>query len=489
MTENETPQPDAQATPEEAPEVTAPATETGDDAESPKVSYRLVKTEHQEGSVNRYTVEVETQVFDEKMETIFHDLKKTVLIDGFRPGKAPVQLLKIRFGEEAQKDALNDLAENVAKQIVESESLQSVGDPSLADSKVEQGKPVEMQIDIEAMPQIDATGYTDNEIEVEVEPVTDETVDRQIEYIRDANATYETTKTTKKYAPGDGASLDLEVTDSEGKRMASLCRENAFMRDPQAALPSEVAKALVGKKVGDVVTQAVERTVKNRKGEEVTHKDTYAVTIKEIKERKVPELDDEFAKDVGDFATLADLRKRVRDDLTQQSEARKREQIMEKLFDRLIEANAFDAPKTIVAAQEYQTIVRDTNQMRAMGIDLAAMGMSTEGYLNSAKSNATRFVKVNLLVNAIAKKESIEVGDADVDKEIERRAEAEGRKPLAIRARLEAEKKLDSLRRSLVVDKVEDFLIARNKIHETVPAKKEPEAETPKTPRRKKKEA
>lgn len=427
------------------------------------VPFDVKNTSEEDGSIHRYSVEIGRNHLDDKMSEVLQELRKTVAIEGFRPGKAPLNLLRIRFGKDAEKDALNDLAKNVAGQIVEKESLDVIGDAALHDFKVEEGKPVCLDVDIEVRPQLDVKGYTGNTFEVEVPEVSDEQVEDQLKQIQEANATFEEPKDKNKgFAKGNAVTLDIKVTDKDGQPLQSLCQMDQFVRDPFENLPSEVAEAMLDKKAGDVVEQAVERTVTNREKEEVTYRDTYVVTIKDVQVRKVPRLDDDFAMDVGDFKDLSALRDRIRSDLQQQADDQKRQNAMDKILSHLIEENPFPAPRTIVAAQEYQTIMRDSNQLEQMGMSFEDLGVTPDGYLEQARANSERFVKINMLVNAIAKQESLEVTDADVDKEIERRAEAEGRKPLAIRARLEAERRLDGLKRELIVGKVEDFLMSNN---------------------------
>ncbi|MFP4580415.1 MAG: trigger factor [Candidatus Sumerlaeia bacterium] len=473
MTENEKNQ-DTQA--DESPEEsTVPAaTETSEETDA--IPYTLKDTSEEEGSVKRFTVEVEREIFDAKLNEVFQDLRKTVAIDGFRTGKAPVGLLRKRFGKEAEKDALNEMAQKVAEGLVKESGIEAVGDPILHDSTVEAGQPVTLVIDYEYRPEIDVQDYEGGEYEVAVQKVSEDLVDQQLQQIRDSNTTFEEPEDKDKaFEKGDAVTVDMVVTDAEGNRMESLCRDDAFLRDPFEQLMPEVAEALVGAKAGDTVTQEVSRTVKNREGEEVTHTDTYLMDIKDIKVKVVPELDDEFAKDVGEFETLEDLKNRIRDDLKNQAEQDKRQKAVDKIFDHLIEKNQFEAPRSIVAGQQYQSVMRDQQYLQQMGVSFEALGMNQETYLENAKKNAEHFVKINLLVNALGKKAELEVTDEDVDKEIERRAEEEGRKPLAIRARLESEKQLDNLKRELFINKVEDFLIEKNNIKEVEPKRQEEE--------------
>ncbi|HBF34317.1 TPA: trigger factor [Candidatus Sumerlaeota bacterium] len=439
-----------------------------------KVPFTLKETREEEGSVRRCVVETPRDVFDAKLAEILKDLRKNVVLDGFRPGKAPLQLLRNRFGKDAQQDALTAMAENIGKQIVESEKLELIAEPQLAGSTVEAGNPVTIEVDVEYRPVLDPSGYTGGEYEVESVEVADETIENEVKHIQESNATFESKE--KAFEKGDAVTVDMHVTDVTGKPMESLCRENVFLRDPQSALLPEVSEKLIGTKAGDVFEAKVSRTVKNRKGEDVTHEDTYKVSVKEVKVRVLPTLDDEFAKDLGDFATLADLKSRIRKDLEEQTEQRKRGQAVGKILDKVIEDNKFDAPRSIVAHQQYQAAMRDMQMMERSGMDLESMGISVEKYLADARVNAERFVKINLLLNAIADKEKLEVTEEDIEKEIARRAETEGRKPLAIRAKLEAEKRLEQFKRELLVNKVEDFLMEKNQIKIVAP-KEETKAE------------
>jgi trigger factor len=421
------------------------------------ISYTMKGVADREGSVKRYTVEIERIVYEKKLVEMYRDLRKSVVIDGFRKGKAPVQLLKNRFGKEAQEDSFRDMAMNIADQIVENDKIAVIGDPSLEGSKAEEGQPVELEIDIEVQPKIDPAGYTGHTVEVELEAIPADAVARELESVREANATYEELGEERGYAKGDAVTCDIEVVDADGKRMESLCQKNAFLRAPEQTFLPEVVADLAGKKPGDSFTTVCERTVKDD-----TYKDTFTIAVKEIKKRVLPDLDDDFAQDVGDFKSLDDLKTRIAQDLEEQREHQKRQMAIEKLLDKIIEANPFDAPRTVVAQQEYQTIMRDSRTLQQMGLSFETMGQTTESYLENTRANAQRFVKVSFLINAIAEKEDLKVSDEDIEKEIQRQAEATGRKALAVRARLEAQKQLDNLRRSLLVGKVEEFLMAGN---------------------------
>lgn len=441
-------------------------TEKTTEQETAQVDFEIKETREEEGSVKRFVVETARETLDSRLDDVLKELKQSVTIPGFRPGKAPLALLRKQFGKDAEKDALNSLAEDVARQIGEKEDIELLGQPTLHDSKVGASGPITLEIDLEHKPVIQVEEYQGREYEVEVPPVTEELVEKQIKEIQEANVTYEVPEDKDRaFAKGDGLNVDMEVTDKDGNLMEMLSRDNAFLSDPFQNLPSEVAEALVGKKAGDKVEVDSSRTVNTAEGEEVEHKDHYVVTLKEVKERVRPELDDDFAAEVGEFKSMDELRQRIRDDLQQMRNRREREGAMDKILTHLTEKNAFDAPKSVVSMQQYQTMMRDYQQLQQMGLSLEAMGMDSKAYAQHAKEGAEKFVKANYLIEAIAKQEEIAVTDEDVEKEIERRAEEEGRKPLAIRAKLEKEEGgLEQLKRQLEMSKVEDFLLEKNTI-------------------------
>lgn len=470
MSENDQNQNDAVQPETEAAAAALPQLATEEEASVP---FTTKGVEDQPGSVKRFTVEVERAHYDAKLDKILGDLNKTMVVEGFRRGKAPLRLLRNRFGKEAQEDAIRSLAEGISRQLTLENGLSPLGEPEIAESKVEENAPVEIKIDIDVVPKIEPEGYTGLDIEVEVSEPTDAKVDSQLEMIRNANATYEVAPEGKVLEKGDGATLDIEVKDEAGNRIDSQCQENVFLRDPLESLPAGIAQAVAGKKAGDVVTQEITRHGQSKSGKEITHKSVYTVTIKEIKTKVLPALDDEFAKDVGDFADLAALRKRILDDLAQQHERAKCNQAVDKIMENVFEKVPFEAPRKIVAAQAYETIMRDSRRLESMGLSLSALGQSTEGYMENARRNSERLVRMNLIINAIAEKEHLKVTDEDLDKEINRQAEESGRKPLAVRARLEAEKRLENLKESLLVGKVEEFLMEHNNVRVVEPKPKE----------------
>lgn len=454
---------DTTASTEEAPEAAEAAKE-----EEEKIPYEIAGTTNQPGSVVDYKLRIAYEEYDKRLSEIFEDLRKSVTIEGFRRGKAPLKLVKIRYGKDARRDVLDKIFPLCVNQLVKEQELIPIKDPTLKASQVEEGKPVELTISMEIRPKIKLTeqDYKGIAVDVERRKITDETVTQELEQIRRANATYDVKK-RGKVKEGDAVVLDIRVRDEHGREVSELTHTDVFFKEPSRSLPKPVWEALLDMKKGDKAEVKIERERKTPKGETVSRHDTYSVALKEIKVMQLPTVDDEFAKDVGDFQNLKELHAHIKANLEKQEVERQRSGALSKIYEHLITKIAFDAPASLVAAYQLGMIREDSERLARMGLKLSDLGEEAKEYLERKAEDSIRLVKTLLLLGEIARLEKIEVTDGDVDKEIERMAVLANRKPLAIRARLEAEKRLDSLKDDLLNEKVAQFLFTNAKLNYT----------------------
>jgi len=208
----------------------------------------------------------------------------------------------------------------------------------------------------------------------------------------------------------------------------------------------------------------VENKRHGRRGELLSEHDTYAINIRDVRRRVLPELNDDFAKDLGEFENLAAVRKQVKEDLEKNEKERQRAEALEKIYDQILESTQFETPETLVRSQQYYSIQTETQRLSRLGIQLSELPLDPDQYMKKKNEEAIRIVKRFLLLQTIAKRENITVTDEDVNKEIDRMAKESGRKPLAIRAALEARKELDSLKDNILFTKVTDMLYESAKI-------------------------
>ncbi len=445
------------------------------------LAYRVVEQESREGSLVALRLAVTRDVYLAEQEILLNDLRKEITLPGYRKGKAPLKLVQIRLGDEAVRDTVGSIAINLLRQEIAKQDFKMSSRPQVMGFTTPGTEQDELtfEVEVEIEPEVDLKQYKDLSVEVEVQPINDEAVDDYLERLRRQNSVSESGGPDAVFKEGDELVVDVEVTNERGERLDHLCKTGQNVTDPTNELPGELGGQLVGKKIGESVAEKIKNTVTNRRGEEVTHEDTFTVSVRDIKVSRLPELDDEFAKDLGEHDTLADLKTALREELEKREEERRRVEALAKLFDQIIEKNPVPAPRSMIAAAQYDQIMRDSYQLSRLGMRLGDVVRDAEKYMHDQRDDAAQTVKRELLTLEIAKTEKLEVTDADVDKEIERMAEESGRKALAVRARLEANKELDGLRSRLERSKIADFLIEHNEI-KNVPAKpKEEPAEEP----------
>ena len=425
-----------------------------------EVKFEVIEKKDLPGSIKEYKVKVPFEEYDRELSEILKDLKSSVAIEGFRTGKAPLKLIKIRFGEDAQNDAVNKLIPGISKKLIEDESLNLVREPEIKDKKIEGNEPLEIILNMEVNPTIELNDndYKNMTVEIEKEEIDDKKVTEQIEALRLSCATFEPKK-TPDYKEGDAVVVEVKVTDSRGRLNKELSQENVLMQNPKTSFPETVANAFKGKKKGDSFEVEVENKISNRRGEILSENDVYNITIRDVREKILPNLTDEFAKDLGEFKSIDEVKKRIREDLEKRTEEHLSSQKLSKAYDLILEKVKIDPPQTLVEMQKMESVRQDVQRFSQMGIDLSAVTKDKEKYMESKTEEAKKAVQTVLLLQSIAGNEKIEVNDEDVNKEIERIAEESGRKPLAIRAALEARKEFDSFKDNLLYKKVTDFLL------------------------------
>lgn len=446
-----------------------------DDAPAEEVAYKLSSEERKPQAVTVLHFEVAASDFEKELARYYENIRKDVTLPGFRKGKAPVKLIRIRTGEEGDREAMSDTAVSVLRREVAKREVELLADPQIVKWKIEDGQPLEIEIEIEVQPPIELKEYKGLEVEVETQAPNDAAVDGELERMRQGQAKQESADKKKKFEPGDTLVVDLKVLGRDGEELKHMGRENWSLYDYAQQLPPELADQVEGKKQGDEITAEITNTKKNRRGEELKFTDTYRLTINEIKVTKLPELDDDFAKDLGEHDTLAELREGVRKQLEERAAEATKQASIQNILEAIVEKNPVEAPRCMIAAMQYEAVMRDTVQLRQFGMQLGDVVEDPQKYMADQQQSAEARVKAGLLRAELVKVENLEVSDDDIEQEIARLAEEAGRKPLAIRAQLEANNQLDGLRDELMSRRVNDFLLENNTVKEV--AAKPPQAE------------
>ncbi|MBI1785169.1 trigger factor [Candidatus Sumerlaeota bacterium] len=441
------------------------------------IPYQIAGREGLKNSRTELKFEVGAEDFGAEVTRYYEKLRKEIVLPGFRKGKAPIKLIRIRMGDEADKDAMTETATNVLRQEVIKEKFELISDPKIVKWTIEEGKPLQFSVVIETEPKVELKEYKGLTVSVENREATDEQVETEIARIRADFATWESAPAGHKLAEGDAPVLDITVTGDKGQELKHLRKENWLAHYYKSQLPEELTAKLEGLSAGESVEVAVKNTRETRKGETLETSDTYKALIRDIKIKKMPEVNDDFAKDVGDHESLQAMREAIRKNLAEGEESRQRGEALAKLAQAMIEKNPFEIPLTLVQGERYRAIMRDNQELQRMGLNLDQVISNPQQYLHTQFHAAEFRIKYAYVLAEVAKVEKLEVTEEELEKEIAAMAEKSGRKPLAIRAKLEAEKRLDSLKNQLLDRKTADFLLANNTVEKVAAKPAEAESE------------
>ncbi|MCX7766019.1 MAG: trigger factor [Candidatus Sumerlaeia bacterium] len=428
--------------------------------------FEIIAEENLPDSIKKFKLQIPATEFKKKLEEKLKELQASASIPGFRVGKAPLKLVEIQFGDAVRRETVEEMFKPTADALVAQKKLELAAPPVLKSYEIAPDSSVTIETEIEYIPALELADEDYKDIEIEIEPIkiTEETINNYIEDLRWQNAMLEAKPGEPEFTENDALIADIEVKDEAGNFLNFYPKQGTLFRHPARELPTEVFNALLGKKRGQAVTVKVPNERKNEKGEIISHNDIYEVFIRDVKAVKLPALDDEFARDLGEFKSLAELREKIRADAEAQAQKLERNKIIEKIYDRIATRHKVELPKTLVLQHALQLVEMDSKLLRRRGLDLKLPADLEEQYFYSRTRDAARSVLAWLINRAISQREKIEVTEDDINAELEKVAQRENRKPLAIRASLERKKMFDKFVEEIKMNKVENTLISYVKI-------------------------
>ena len=414
-------------------------------------------TETTSSSKREIEVEIPAEAVTQETETLIQKYQKLARLPGFRRGHVPGSVIRMRFGEEIKSEVVDALVPRYFRQEAEKHGLVPVSQPRITDLHIHEGEPLRFKASFEVLPAITVEGYKELRADKPAIAVTDEEVEQAVKNVQEQRATF-TSVEGRPLADGDFAqvSLDGKPKDGDGKpvHMDEILVEIAG----KTTMP-EFSENLRGASAGDERTFDVLYPADFSDQRLAGKTLTYTVKIHAIKQKSLPELNDDFAKELGEFNTLDDVRKQIRENMMAERQHEAEHQAKDKLVAELIKRNEFEIPEALV---ERQIDLRLERGLRA----LAAQGMKAEDIkkmdLNRLRAGqreqAVQEVKASLLLNQIAEEEKIEVSDQEIDREVEALAKQSKQSAEAIRTRLTRDGALDRIRNRIRNEKTLDFL-------------------------------
>jgi len=414
-------------------------------------------TETNSATKREIQVEIPAEAVARETDTLIQRYQKLARLPGFRRGHVPASIIRQRFSEDIKSEVVDALVPRYFRQETDKQGLIPVSQPRVSDLHIHDGEPLRFKASFEIMPEIKVEGYKELRVDKPAIVVTDEDVEQALKTLQEQHATF-TAVEGRALADGDFAqvSLDGKPKDGEGKpiHMDDILVEIAGKN----AMP-EFTENLRGASAGDQRTFDVVYPQDFSDQRLAGKTFTYTVKIGAIKLKSLPELNDQFAKELGEFADLNEVRKKIRQGMEAERTHEAEHQAKDKLVAELVKRNDFELPEALV---DRQIDVRLERGLRA----LAAQGMKAEDIkkmdLNRLRAGqreqALQEVKASLLLDKIAEQEKIEVSDAEIDREVEALAKQSKQTPEAIRARLTRDGALDRIRGRIRNDKTLDFL-------------------------------
>jgi trigger factor len=417
-------------------------------------------------------VEIPSAEVDAEIDKVARDYGKAAKIPGFRPGKVPAKVVRQRFRDQILHDVAHGLIPRAVDEALRERGVEPVDTPDIRDVVVEEGQPLKFTASFDTVPPIDPGEYSTIQLRRASAAVSDTAVDDALNGLRDRSARYEPVE-GRGVESGDSVLLDLIRTadadpeEGEGGGRKSDTHDNVTVDIGAAANPPGFDEELTGLTAGERKTFDIrypgDYTIKELAGRTVT----YDVTIKALRSRIVPSLDDEFAKDVGDFASLDALRGRVREDLEHEAGHEAEREMRGALMKQLAARVDFDVPLALLEREIDRRVEEFVRRLIDQQIDPMKTNINWEEFRDRQREAAAEAVKGALVLDEVARREAVTVTQEDVEAEIARYAERTGRTPAAVRARLEKEGGIGRVYAGLRRERTIDFLLARATIVQT----------------------
>lgn len=416
----------------------------------------------------RISVEVAPEAVVAQLEEAYQQLSRRVRVPGFRPGKVPRRILEARFKDQVEADVVQHLVENSFREaLIEHPEVLPVAPPRVTDNEgLNPGQPFRYQARIEVKPKLDPKEYEGLELKAGDYAVTDAQVDEQIEKLRDAMAQFVPVEGRVAAQEGDYATIDFEGT-IDGKPFKGGKSQDQTAHVASGEFIQGKIAALAGVSVGE--SKEIDYTfAKDHRLAELAEKTArFKVTLKALKERKVPALDDALAKETGAGETVAELRERILKDLTEQANAKADRERREQLVGGLIQRNPFEVPQAMVERAIDQMLENVMQNFTRQGMDPRRMQINFDRMRDSFRDSAVTEVKGALLLEAIAEKEKLAASAEDVEAKVQELAEQLRMPAEQVRPYLTSGEEGQSLRHRLREEKTLAFLASKAKISQS----------------------
>ncbi len=424
--------------------------------------------EHSHGPVlnpdctRELVLDVPAEDVSKAFRTVTRNYQKYARIPGFRPGKVPESVVRRRFASEIRKEVIDGLLPERFNRGVRELGVQPVGQPQVTELTVEDGQPLHVKAAFEFIPAFSIEGYQDVTVEKPSAELTDEEFQHEMTELRESRATIEPVEEDRALVDGDWAQISYSGQVESEPEAVPIAGQDALVeiggKDTVEAFNSVLRGAKAGQELKAEVIYPADYSEARLAGKAVA----YEVTVKGIKKRIVPELNDDFAKELGQYENLSELETRVREHMANRKRRSVASQTKDKLFATLNEKFSFPVPESLVQDQVDARLDRGLRALAAQGMDTEQMRKLDFARLRAAqRESAVGEVKTNLILDKIAETEGVTISDEELDREVQLAALQSNEPVETLRQRLTQDGGLARIREQMKREKTANLLYER----------------------------
>ncbi len=407
-----------------------------------------------EGCRHELEISIPFEDVEKETATVAEQFRERAHLKGFRAGKAPMSLIRKNYESDIRQKVLENLVPKAVDSRVAAEQLRPVSRPNVTDLHFHDGKDVHFKAVFEVFPTFEIPNYNGVEVVYKEPEVTDEDVTKRLEEIRETKATY-ANEDPRPLADGDYAVVSLESLS--GTEEGIKADEVQVLIGGPETLPG-FTENLTGASPGDDkefdVTYPADYGRETLAGKTVR----FHVGVKGLRRKELPELNDEFAQDLGDFRTLDEVKDAVRKSITAQRQSEAQREAKDKIIEKLVETNEFPVPEVFVDRQIENRVEQRLRSLEAEGVDPKSFKLDWDKVKAAQKDAALKEVKASMVLGKVAERESIVATNEEVDRELDRISRQEKQPVAVLRRKLTENGELSRIASHIQTEKTLNYL-------------------------------
>jgi trigger factor len=410
----------------------------------------------------KLSIEVPADLVSREFEKAYRELNRTAKMKGFRPGKVPRSLLERYYGDRVRYEVTSKLIQETYGKSLEEHAITPVAQPQIEEPDIRQGEDFHYTALVEVKPRIDVSGYEGLEILREEMLITGEQVETRLQEIREAFARLEDVEEQRPVQEGDFLLVQHRIL-LDGEPLSEEPEER-MLELVAGRVEEKLMKALVGLDPGQEVQVPHVFPPDDKDPGRANKEGILAVTVRTIRRKVLPELDDAFAKRLGEYGTLEELKNKVREKVEEREKQRVRSATNDAMIEQLLQRNEFEVREALVELQIEEMIRNTQRRLAVHGITLEQAGSNPEQMRARYRDSAVRAVRTSLALEAVAQKEAIHVTEDLLRGAYERIAGQTGRDVRQVEEMYRDPAALDMLKGNMLEEKALDFLRERAKM-------------------------